>query len=340
MAFHHPSKSLEELRDRLHLRLYGAAELGILAHVTEPGDLPCTRDIHSRSLDKVELFLGIDVDDAEGTGRTPLTVAEEKDWHEGFWTLLQAAARNARARSEVVVPGACVVSDPEQAAAVLLDVGSTTGPESHSLQLVHPEDGVFELRGDLVIAALSRTCLVVTGSDDEDGIRRIIELAVEQADAGAGLVSVHPVVWRHAQWLPFDWVGAYPHLADRIHDAIGRYAVRFYEQQAPTLEDDYLLVAPARLHRLRDGRTITYADWEPGIETALPVVDGVAVPSPDGGRVVLPYGEFLKRAGLKVYESGLTPPRYVVPEAVTTLMSPTGTPEGADLARLSKENDA
>jgi len=75
-----------------------------------------------------------------------------------------------------------------------------------------------------VAAPLSRLRFVMTGSRDENGMLAILKAAREAVQWGRDHISPRPLVWRHGQWLPFDWATEFPQLAEAIREVNDAYA--------------------------------------------------------------------------------------------------------------------
>ncbi len=197
---------LADVRDRIAFRLYGAQDLEARRAHSGPGEMPCTKRLGD------DLVLGADLK-IPWEPRATITEAHAEAWEAQhgvrFPALLRAASDHAPVGRERIEDGVCVIRDEQQAAAVLFD-------PRHSARIVKPPSGPgFAMRGDLVVLVPSRTCLVMTGSEDEAGVARAIDLAEEAGASGEELVSVQPLVHQWGQWLPFDWGAAFPALATR-----------------------------------------------------------------------------------------------------------------------------
>lgn len=280
----------------LHLRLYGAAGLGMRASSGDTDDLPRTKHVGG------ELFVGVDV---LGDRRTTVTQAQDRVWYEQsnvrFPALTRDAAWRAPYGAEERHRGHCEISDEEQAAAFLVN-------RDHTARVI----ARLDKRGDTVVIALAATSVIVTGSDDEDGMRFILDRAQRLIDAGADIVSVHPLIWRNAQWLPFDWRGDFPRLAARIDAVVRRAGALQYAAQAPVLARRGIVVAEVELIDHADGVVTTRAVWRRGTRALLPVVDEIVVEDTTGAATVMPMAEFLERAGANVTQTDAAPTRYAV----------------------------
>lgn len=266
-------------------RLYGATELGVLS-ITAPGEA------HPRVLYVGgELFVGLSRPDGAA-----ITQGEVEGWAEPFADVL-AAANSAAAPLPEPTDGVILVEDETLAAAVLTDPSSLAG---------------MPLKGTAVVWALARTTLVISGSDDERGIAKVLELAESLYAAEGPLVSIHPVTLDGSQWAPYQWTAATEEQRLGIHRAIRLFGVRGYEAQTAALQRPDVHVADPKVHVREDGVTVTFATWPKGTATLLPVTDSVVVADPSGSISVAEFGEFLDAAGDLVVKTGLSPSRYFV----------------------------
>jgi hypothetical protein len=266
-------------------RLYGATELGVLS-ITAPGEA------HPRVLYVGgELFVGLSRPDGAA-----ITQGEVEGWAEPFADVL-ADANGAAAPLPEPTDGVILVEDETLAAAVLTDPSSLAG---------------MPLKGTAVVWALARTTLVISGSDDERGIAKVLELAESLYAAEGPLVSIHPVTLDGSQWAPYQWTAATEEQRLGIHRAIRLFGVRGYEAQTAALQRPDVHVADPKVHVREDGVTVTFATWPKGTATLLPVTDSVVVADPSGSISVAEFGEFLDAAGDLVVKTGLSPSRYFV----------------------------
>lgn len=268
-------------------RIYGGSELGVLS-LTAPG----------ASHPRVEyvggdLFVGLD----DATDRTALTQAQADGLARPF------AAALATALPEGAVPvdaadGTVIITDEAAAAAVLLDPARL------------PASAVT---GAPVVFALSRQCLAVIAAEDEAAVARVLDLAEELFDAGAPLVSAHPIVRTDEGWAPFPVRERFPDLELRVERMLRLFSVRAYEVQTAALQRPDVHIAEAKIQVLESGVTTTFAAWPKGTATLLPVVDNVIIADPSGQLSVATLHQFLDAAGDAVVRTGLSPARYFVP---------------------------
>ncbi|MFS0868092.1 hypothetical protein AB3M83_12265 [Microbacterium sp. 179-B 1A2 NHS] len=268
-------------------RIYGASELGVLS-LTAPG----------ASHPRVEyvggdLFVGLD----DARDHAALTQGQADALGRPFTEALAASLPDAAGPADAV-DGALVIDDEAVAAAVLLEPARL------------PAAG---LSGAPVVFALSRQRVVVVGSDDEDAVGRVLDLADELFEAGGPLVSAHPIVRADEGWAPFPWRERFPSLELRFERILRLFSVRAYDVQTAALQRPDVHIAEAKIQVLESGVTATYAAWPKGTATLLPVVDNVIIADPSGQLSVATLTQFLDAAGDAVVRTGLSPARYFVP---------------------------
>ncbi len=140
-----------------------------------------------------------------------------------FDQLLAAGIAKAEVGKHVARDGTCWISHADLAAAVLLDPATRATVIDPGRRPTWPECRTLVPDGDLVVAPLSRLRCVLTGSRDEAGMLAILDAAHEAIRWGRDQISPRPLVWRHGQWLAFDWAAEFPHLADRIREVADAY---------------------------------------------------------------------------------------------------------------------
>jgi len=178
----------------------------------------------------------------------------------------------------------------------------------------------YEVRGDLVAAVPNRDVLVLTGSEDESGLRFLADLVEEQMEKPRPL-SGFPVRLDGQTWLPF--------LPDPNSPLYGRFRL----MQVRSIGSDYADQAGGlnRLHEKsgedifvasykavqRDGKIMSYCVWSEGADALLPRTDEVYFFQPRGdndGEVVavVPWDQMTAVVGNLLEDGRLYPARYRV----------------------------
>ncbi|MES2866192.1 hypothetical protein [Microbacterium profundi] len=281
---------LAVVRDRLRLRMFDATALGILDLSTSAEDMPWVQFVAA------ELYVGLQIgNDAV------VTVAQAAAWDVLFADALNAAFESLPPLEIGVDRGVTEITDEQQVAALFLDPSRAA---------------VLEVSGDLVIVPLAQTRVVITGTDDERGFARAIEIADELLAEGSRLTSIHPIGSRDGQWVPFPWRDRFPALVGAISRVTREFGVRAYKEQECVLDAGDVRVLEPKLDKLETGVTATFATWLSGTAALLPVVDNVIIASADGRIGVMGFAQFIEQAGDAVVRTGLVPIRYYVPDAL------------------------
>lgn len=278
------------VRDRLRLQMFDATELGILDLTTSPEEMPRVQFVAA------ELYIGLQIGD-----EAVVTVAQADAWDVSFTDALKAAFESLPPLEIGADRGVTEITDEQQVAALFLDPSRAAG---------------LEVSGDLAIVPLAQTRVVVTGTDDERGFAKAIEVADELLAGDARLASIHPIGSRNGQWFPFLWRDRFPALADAISRVTREFGVRAYKEQESALDAGDVRVLEPKLDTLETGVTVTFATWLSGTAALLPVVDNVFIASAQGQIGVMGFAQFIEQAGDAVVRTELAPIRYYIPETV------------------------
>lgn len=279
------------VRDQLRLQMFDATELGILELTTSPEEMPRVQFVAA------ELYIGLQIGD-----EAVVTVARANAWDVSFTDALKAAFESLPPFEIGADRGVTEITDEQQVAALFLDPSRAAG---------------LEVSGDLVIVPLAQTRVVITGTDDERGFARAIEVADGLFADGARLASIHPIGSRSGQWFPFPWRDRFPALSDAISRVTREFGVRAYREQESALDAGDVRVLEPKLDKLETGVTVTFATWLSGTAALLPVVDNVFIASAQGQIGVMGFAQFIEQAGDAVVRTELVPIRYYIPEALT-----------------------
>ena len=285
------SSSFAAVRDRLRLQVFDATELGLLDLSTSPDEMPCVEFVAG------ELYVGMLVG-ADAVA----TVSQASAWGVPFREALDAAMAPASPLEvSAEQSSAFEITDEEQVAAVLLDPSRAAG---------------LTVAGDLAIIPLAQSRVVVTGTDDERGFERALEVGDELLLAGARLASIHPIGNRDGLWFAFPWRERFPRLVDPISRLTREFGVRAYAEQKSALDAGNVRVLEPKLDELENGVTVTFATWLSGTAALLPVVDNVIIASKGGPIGVMGFAQFIEQAGDQVVRTEMAPIRYYVAETL------------------------
>lgn len=233
-------------------------------------------------------------------------------WGVSFEQALGLAMENLRSRSteplEQLAPGTCKSpwEDSYAASRMLLDEVVRRCP----------------VKGSPVVLVPHRDLLLITGSEDEDGLNRVASQALRAVMAPRALDG------RAMRLGPEGWV---PFMPERLSNAWGDFRklelftrARDYDEQTQQLEKLYeekgvdLFVAAYTPYQDERGRTLSYAVWLKGVNAVLPRTEVIFFMDPALGPEAPPVGiarweDVSQVAGqLLAPVEGLYPERYRV----------------------------
>ena len=278
------------VRDQLRLQMFDATELGILELSTSAEEMPRVQFVAA------EVYIGLQIGD-----EAFVTVAQADAWGVPFTDALTVAFDSLPPLEIGLDRGAMEITDERQVAALFLDPSRAAS---------------LEVAGDLAIVPLAQKRVVITGTDDEHGFGRALEVADQLLAEGARLASIHPIGSRNGQWFPFPWRDRFPALASTINRVTREFGVRAYGEQASALDAGDVRVLEPKLDKLETGVTATFATWLSGTTALLPVVDNVIIASAQGQIGVLGFSQFIEQAGDAIVRTELAPLRYYIPDAL------------------------
>jgi len=278
------------VRDQLRLQMFDATELGILELSTSAEEMPRVQFVAA------EVYIGLQIGD-----EAFVTVAQADAWGVPFTDALKVAFDSLPPLEIGADRGAMEITDERQVAALFLDPSRAAS---------------LEVAGDLAIVPLAQKRVVITGTDDEHGFGRALEVADQLLAEGARLASIHPIGSRNGQWFPFPWRDRFPALASTINRVTREFGVRAYGEQASALDAGDVRVLEPKLDKLETGVTATFATWLSGTTALLPVVDNVIIASAQGQIGVMGFAQFIEQAGDAIVRTELAPLRYYIPDAL------------------------
>lgn len=214
--------ALSDVARDLRLHLYDTAELALIAEVTpDAGARPLVQHVGG------ELFVG--VERRISFGRYASVTQDdgllwEAQQRVTFGQLIAAGIAKAEIGRHVARDGTSWITFTDLAAAILVDAATRATIIDPARLPPLPQSRTLVTDGDLVAAPLSRLRFVMTGSRDENGMLAILKAAREAVQWGRDHISPRPLVWRHGQWLPFDWATEFPQLAEAIREVNDAYA--------------------------------------------------------------------------------------------------------------------
>jgi uncharacterized protein YtpQ (UPF0354 family) len=185
--------------------------------------------------------------------------------------------------------------------------------------LLHELIRSFKVKGDVVALVANRDRLLVTGSDDEEGLGIMAAIAEETLDEPRPISGI-PLRLEGDDWVTWLPAAGHPH-HDKFRKLYLKSMAGEYAEQKSLLESWQekegidRFIASYSVVQQEDGTLFSYAVWSKGIVTELPRTDKViffeegkeVVASGDWDRVQAIVGHLMK-AGSRY------PPRWLVDE--------------------------
>jgi uncharacterized protein YtpQ (UPF0354 family) len=180
---------------------------------------------------------------------------------------------------------------------------------------------LLSLKGDPVAVVVSRSCVVVAGSDDLPALAAMAAFVEQRLGAETRPVSMLPIVYGDGAWSAFR--SARPELA--ATDLLGRRQDAWdYANQKAMMESRFaadgrdVFVAGASAATV-DGRFVTMSSWAREVVTLLPKTDVVILQNAgrDSG-LVRAWADVWEICGPLAEEPGYYPPRYLVEASPTS----------------------
>ena len=185
----------------------------------------------------------------------------------------------------------------------------------------------FEVRGEHVAMVPNRDTLIVTGSEDEEGLAIMSKIAKDSFGKPRPISTV-PLRLEGEEWVPWLPPVDSPHFAD-YHELKLRTIGAEYNDQKELLDaigqesgDRVYVASFSALQNKETGRVTSYSVWSEGVETLLPQTDAVMFFRPtaaDDGKIVAggAWDQVQQIVGDLMEPQGLYPERYRVREFPT-----------------------
>lgn len=267
-------ETFDEAKDGLmliirHRYLYQIMQMRLALEqgITASGDeLPQEQEIpHVIIGDEFAAGLSYDFPDA----MIQITGRQLAKWGVSFDEVYKCALDNLRKRSEKPldepVPGVFIANwqDGYGASRMLL---------TEKLVSLH-------LKGSPVVMLPSAEDLVMTGSEDLDGLHSILNVIEPMADKPRSMVGV-PLVFRGGEWMPFEIPEGHP-LYERFRVLRISATARSYADQRGVVSEwlqsigEPAVVTPYLATQRRDGSVSSCSVWPEGVACVIPRADSV-----------------------------------------------------------------
>jgi len=163
--------------------------------------------------------------------------------------------------------------------------------------------------------AVTQQRLLVTGTDDPEGMTIAAATIQELQGRGERIESVTAHQTADLGWAPVQWPATPDFTSDRIQRL---YRASLYQRQAPVLTEyfrqhhqevfvpEYVPLAKA------DGQPWSMCNWTEGVRAALPVADEVVLVRSDGATLGLGWNALYRNAaGALLEPAGTQPERFI-----------------------------
>jgi uncharacterized protein YtpQ (UPF0354 family) len=187
----------------------------------------------------------------------------------------------------------------------------------------------LQVAGDPVAVVVSRTCVVVAGSEETDALNAMAQFVVEVVAADSRPTSYMPIVLRNGRWEAFE--PAERELAS-MRDLAVRQTHWDYDLQTPLLEA-YLeqqgidiFVAPLGVTN-EETCPHTWTSWTADVPVRLPRAEGLGMTARDGRQMFRLWQDIEIVCGAFAEDASLHPSRFTPPEW----------PSDGDWQRLERE---
>jgi hypothetical protein len=174
----------------------------------------------------------------------------------------------------------------------------------------------LKVSGQPVAIAVSRNTLLVTGSDDVEGLGIMARLTEQKMTEARPLCPI-PVVLAGDEWETWFPPPGHPHLAKlrqfELQYLAGEYAEQKEELEKLNEQTGADVFVASFMGVEKDGRQRSWSTWSKGVPTWLPRTDYVALYDPDtkAPRLV-PWERVEETVGHLMTEQDCYPPRWLV----------------------------
>jgi uncharacterized protein YtpQ (UPF0354 family) len=176
------------------------------------------------------------------------------------------------------------------------------------------------VRGNPVAIIQSRSCVLITGSNDINGLDKIATIALEEFSQTERAVSLTPIILQNGEWQPFKLEPHHPQSLRNLATHQLSWCCNATAQALRTkLRDDVFVANPMLIEK--DGVAGTIVAWGAGVPTACPMVDAVAIQEDEGfEQIIRSMKDVIQVCGaLPEVEAMPYPPRHMLPDRLSTV---------------------
>ncbi len=172
------------------------------------------------------------------------------------------------------------------------------------------------VKGNPVALVEARSALLVTGSDDVEGLEMIARYAIEDFPNNERAISMTPIELVDGVWRVFAVRDDHPQALRNLvqYQRTWGYDVT-REHLQKELGDDVFVASAMMVEQNDTGRLATIASWAAGVVTACPVVDAVRIQAEgDFPEITRSFADVMTVCGpFPIIEAMPYPPRYLMP---------------------------
>ena len=172
----------------------------------------------------------------------------------------------------------------------------------------------FRVKGDHIAMIPNRENLIVAGSEDIEGLARMLELAKKALNEPRPISGI-ALRLDGDEWMP--WLPPSSHPSYKEFQGLRLQTVgNDYAEQKELLEKLYekkgedVFVATFNIVQSPEGKLFSYAAWGGTSESLFPETDMVFLVREDGRPVMVEQRKLLKEMGERVKSLDIYPPRY------------------------------
>ena len=197
---------------------------------------------------------------------------------------------------------------------------STCGDFYDASRVLIPElFGQLPVKGNPVAIVQARSSVLVTGSEDMDGLAMIAGFALEDLADNERAVALSPIELADGQWRPLAIASHHPQAVKNLRPNQLVWAYNATQQAVQELLGDDIYVASALMVE-QEGKVATAATWAAGVPTACPLVDAILIEEDgDFPKLCRSLEDVLKVCGpFEEVTSFSHPRRWMLPGRMTT----------------------
>lgn len=184
--------------------------------------------------------------------------------------------------------------------------------------LLHNIIGQLPVKGNPVAIPLSRSCVLLTGSEDKHGLARITEIALETLPDEDRAISAAPIELVEGQWRPFSVTTDHFPQINRLlnYQRLWNYSSDKDSLQERIGEDIYV----ASFCTIENAnQSDSFATWAYGVPTIIPKVNAIIVETDDQhSRITRKFEDVNLVCGpLDLFDETEFPVRYRLPDIIS-----------------------